>query len=94
MDLRTYFDTTGTSQAALARKLGVVTVVVNQWTSGVRQVPAERCPAIERATNGAVRCEYLRPDVDWAVLRCACTHDPEAAHDDRGPTDHELQEAA
>ena len=26
-------------------------------------------PAIERATNGAVRCEDLRPDVDWGVLR-------------------------
>lgn len=23
---------------------------------------------IERATNGAGRCEDLRPDVDWAVL--------------------------
>ena len=73
MDLRTYFDQTGTRQADLARQLGVVTVVVNQWTSGVRQVPAERCPAIERATNGQVRCEDLRPDVDWSVLRnCDC----------------------
>jgi len=26
-------------------------------------------PAIERATKGAVRCEELRPDVDWAYLR-------------------------
>lgn len=56
-------------QAQLARLLGVTPPTVNQWISGTRQVPAERCPAIERATNGAVRCEELRPDVDWSVLR-------------------------
>ena len=33
------------------------------------RVPAEHCPAIERATGGKVRCEDLRPDVDWSVLR-------------------------
>ena len=34
-----------------------------------RPIPAERCPEIEKATGGAVRCEELRPDVDWAYLR-------------------------
>lgn len=37
-----------------------------------RVIPAELCPAIERATTEAgspVRCEELRPDVDWSVLR-------------------------
>jgi DNA-binding transcriptional regulator YdaS (Cro superfamily) len=34
-------------------------------------VPAERCPQIERATDGAVTCEELRPDLaeHWAYLR-------------------------
>lgn len=55
--------------------------------------PAEYCPAIERATDGRVRCEDLRPDVDWAVLRrCNCRD--EAAHDERAPTENEMQEAA
>ena len=40
---------------------------VQSWLSN--RVPAEHCPAIERATDGAVRCEDLRPDIDWAVLR-------------------------
>lgn len=31
--------------------------------------PAEYCPALERATQGAVKCEALRPDVEWSVLR-------------------------
>lgn len=34
-----------------------------------QNVPAEYCPAIERATGGMVRCEELRPDVEWDVLR-------------------------
>lgn len=39
------------------------------WFNTSRRVPAEHCPAIEKATNGAVRCEELRPDVAWSVLR-------------------------
>ncbi|CAI06121.1 hypothetical protein ebB253 [Aromatoleum aromaticum EbN1] len=56
-------------QATLARALGVTPAAVSQWVTGVRPIPAERCPAIERATAGAVRCEELRPDVDWGYLR-------------------------
>lgn len=58
-------------QASLATLLGVSPSAVNQWIKGLRQVPAERCPEIESATSGAVRCEDLRPDVNWAVLRIA-----------------------
>lgn len=56
-------------QSAMARLLGVKPPSVNEWVKGGRPVPAERCPAIEKATAGAVRCEDLRPDVDWAYLR-------------------------
>ena len=56
-------------QAALARALGITAPTVNQWIKDQRPVPADRCPAIERITGGAVRCEQLRPDVDWAYLR-------------------------
>lgn len=57
------------SQVALAAVLGVTKAAVGQWRDPDRRVPAEHCPAIERATGGAVRCEELRPDMDWAVLR-------------------------
>jgi DNA-binding transcriptional regulator YdaS (Cro superfamily) len=59
------------AQADLARKVGVVTVCVNQWASGARKVPVARCIDIERATEGAVTCEELRPDLAdrWAYLR-------------------------
>lgn len=56
-------------QAAMSRSLGVSSPTVNQWTTGTRQIPAERCPEIEKSTGGVVTCEELRPDVDWKYLR-------------------------
>lgn len=70
MNLDTYLEQGGKGAAALlAKQIGAVPVLVSQWRKGARQVPAERCPDIERATGGAVRCEEMRPDVDWAFLR-------------------------
>ncbi len=43
---------------------------VQSWLRN--RVPAEYCPLIERATQEAgqvVRCEELRADVAWQVLR-------------------------
>lgn len=56
-------------QASMARVLGLSAPTINQWVNGVRPIPADRCPDIEKATNGSVTCEELRPDVDWAYLR-------------------------
>jgi len=60
------------TQTALAAAIGgsVKTGHVYYWLEAGR-VPAEHCPAIERSTGGAVRCEELCPGVDWAVLRAA-----------------------
>ena len=55
--------------AKLAVILGVTVQAVCFWRDAKRQFPAERCPEIEKATLGAVTCEELRPDVDWAYLR-------------------------
>jgi DNA-binding transcriptional regulator YdaS (Cro superfamily) len=55
--------------ARLATNLDVSPQAVSFWRSGERRVPAEQCPAIERLTNHLVRCEDLRPDVPWDVLR-------------------------
>jgi len=57
------------SQAALATAIGVKQQHVWNWLNRPGGVPAEHCPAIERATSGLVRCEELRPDVAWDVLR-------------------------
>lgn len=58
-------------QSAMARLLGVSPPSVNQWIKGVRQLPAERCPAIERATRGEVLCEELRPDTGKRISAAA-----------------------
>lgn len=67
MNLKTYLKTR--SQTELAKALGVTQGAVWQWANGLTSVAAERCPAIEAATFGMVRCEELRPDVAWSVLR-------------------------
>ena len=54
--------------SALAAALGVSSAAVSQWVAGVRQVPPDRCPAIERATQGAVAVETLRSDVQWSRI--------------------------
>lgn len=63
-------------QAEMSRKLCVSSPTVNQWVMGVRPIPAERCPAIEKATGGVVTCEDLRPDVDWNYLRSTSLPQP------------------
>lgn len=66
------------SQSALASALNLAPQVVSNW--GRRgNVPADYCPSIERVTNGAVRCEDLRPDVDWAYLRATNCDQKQAA---------------
>jgi DNA-binding transcriptional regulator YdaS (Cro superfamily) len=70
MNLRTYLDQSSRGMStALARALCVTPVLISQWATNKRQVPAERCLTIEKATGGAVTCEEMRPDVDWEYLR-------------------------
>ncbi len=69
MDLSSYVKKQRGRGAEIAQHLGLSPVLVTQWALKRRQVPAERCPDIEQATNGQVTCEELRPDVNWSVLR-------------------------
>lgn len=70
----------------MASALGVKQPTISEWLRGDRQVPAERCPVIERETRargGEVRCEELRSDVPWEVLRLQAAPDLRKA--DLGP---------
>jgi len=69
MNLKKYTNQERGIAANLGRELGIPSVLISQWANGTRQVPAERCPEIEKATGGIVTCEDLRPDVDWKYLR-------------------------
>jgi len=70
MDLKTYLSNLkrgGISE--LANKLEISSSYLSQLSSGSAPISMERCIEIEKATGGAVRCEDLRPDIDWAYLR-------------------------
>jgi len=67
MSLSTYLSSQRGRAIALARQLGVHPVVVSAWRRGIKPVPAARCLAIERATNGAVTRRDLRPH-DYAQI--------------------------
>lgn len=69
MNLISYINQKRGRAAELSRSIGLTPVLISQWANGQRQVPAERCPEIEKATLGVVSCEELRSDVDWAYLR-------------------------
>ena len=65
------------TQRALGDALGVKQAAVWCWLHRDKHVPAERCPDIERVTAGRVRCEDLRPDVRWDVVRGHAPSSPE-----------------
>ena len=52
-------------RALIASALGVTQQAITNWKQ--RGIPAEKCPDIEAITG--IKCEELRPDVNWAVLR-------------------------
>ena len=69
MHLKPYIKQKRGLAASLGRTISVNPVLISQWARGIRPIPAEHCLSIEKATSGEVRCEDLRPDVDWAYLR-------------------------
>ena len=63
MKLLEYVKTRGT-QRELAAKLSITPVLISQWANESRPVPPERCVELERATDGVVTRQDLRPE-DW-----------------------------
>ncbi|MGJ7512374.1 transcriptional regulator [Variovorax sp. GT1P44] len=61
-------DIVGTQQR-LCDLIGVKKGALSQWKLPGRNVPADKCGPIERATGGRVDCETLRPDIDWGIYR-------------------------
>lgn len=53
----------------LAAKLGTSVEYLFQIARGYRRTSAEFAIAINRETCGAVLCEDMLPDLDWAHLR-------------------------
>ena len=84
--IKTAIDLFG-SVTEFSRTLGVTPQAVCFWRDGKRQIPADKCPLIERVTKGVVTCESLRPDVEWAYIR---NIDPALAGVDLAATNSEV----
>ena len=65
MNLDKYISKNGPSM--LLKALGVAPAVLYQWRKNIRTVPPNKCPLIERLTNGQVTRKDLRPK-DWADI--------------------------
>jgi DNA-binding transcriptional regulator YdaS (Cro superfamily) len=75
MELKTWLDAKNGRRMALARHLGVAPSFVQKLlipkNLGGKDVPFERCRAIEQFTENAVTCEEMRPDLvaEFAYMR-------------------------
>lgn len=56
-------------QASFACRCGTTVGYLRKAVSVKQRLKAEVCINIERESCGVVRCEMLRPDVSWYVVR-------------------------
>lgn len=75
MNLAQYIHANHGAATRLSQLLGVSKGRISQ-ISRERRMSADRAIAIEKATDGAVRCEDLMPNVDWAYLRGTAPTNP------------------
>lgn len=68
--LRTFLEQQPTGyKAQLARAIGRQPSYFSRQLSGDRAFTENDCIGIEKYTAGQVRCEDIKPNVDWAYLR-------------------------
>lgn len=67
-------------RATVAHGLGMHEQYLYQVLTNRKTLPAERCPAVERALYPQVTCDKLRPDVSWVRVP-----DPEWPHPNGRP---------
>ncbi|WP_331831885.1 YdaS family helix-turn-helix protein [Pseudomonas sp. LH21] len=54
---------------AFAEHCGTSPGQLKQVAYGNRRASAGLAVSLERETKGVIRCEAMRPDIDWAYLR-------------------------
>ena len=80
MNLKTYFMAkTKEQRDAFAALCGTTRGHLTNIAYGQKTCAEKLAIAIERESHGAVRCEDLCPDVDWAYLRGTDCQPKEAA---------------
>lgn len=75
MDLKTFLKSMSlTERVGFADKCGTTYPHLRNVAYGLRKAAEKLSIAIERESGGLVRCEELRPDVDWAYIRGTAKH--------------------
>lgn len=69
MTLEEYLATSKTTITEFAKQLGIDRTSLSRYLSRERPYDVDLCINTEKLTGGQVRCEDLRPDVDWAFIR-------------------------
>lgn len=73
MDFKTYFMGIPVDQReAFAKRCGTSKQHMLNIAYCGRKPNESLCINIERESNGHIRCEEMRPDVDWHYLRQTC----------------------
>ena len=80
MNLSEYLKDRGAGKS-LAAAINISGATLSEWKSGKKKVPAARCIDIEVATAGVVRCEDMRPDLNWKFVRALESGDVEKSGD-------------
>jgi DNA-binding transcriptional regulator YdaS (Cro superfamily) len=53
----------------VAERLGVAPALVAQWKAGIKRPSVELAIELEVVTDGWVRVEDSRPDINWQAVR-------------------------
>lgn len=71
MTLTAYLKALGPTKErdAFVRRSKTSLQYLRHLASKFRVASFEHCVNIEKASHGMVRCETLRPDIDWSYLR-------------------------
>jgi DNA-binding transcriptional regulator YdaS (Cro superfamily) len=70
MKLKTYLDKLSTAEREdFAKRCGTSFKHIQNIGYGYKTAGEDLAINIDRESGGKVRCETLRPDVDWAYLR-------------------------
>ena len=70
MELKTFIKSMPVADRdGFSERCGTTYAHIRNIAYGFRVAGESLCINLERESQGAVRCEDLRPDVDWAYLR-------------------------
>ncbi len=56
-------------RSRVAEQMGLHEQYLYQCITGRRKLPEAHCPPLERATEGRIKCEDIRPDITWVRVK-------------------------